>query len=395
MTVDAPWAYFILMLAVLALASLSLFRFLDGAPAARTRHAAVDGLRGFLALGVFVFHLVVTHGFIATGRWEVPDARFYALLGPVGVSVFFMITGFLFWGKLLRTQGRPDWFGLYIGRLFRIGPMYVVVVLVMLGIVFARTGLQLLEPVDRVAGAVLQWLALGFIDTQPDVNGYAASHVLAGVTWTIWYEWMFYAALVAIAPFARGRARRVFVPAALVVCLTGKTLLQVDAIGFALLFVCGMAVASLLHANRTPGLSPTLASSIALACVVLTFAVAPGGYGTFAAVLLSLFFYLVCSGTTVFGLLTTRAAQRLGTISYSLYLMQGLVLTLVFAPAPIRAFAMASAPNYWAVGIACAGVLLLAAALGYAFIERPAIAFGKQLSQRTGARTERASLTAR
>jgi hypothetical protein len=44
-----------------------------------------------------------------------------------------------------------------------------------------------------VAGSVLQWLALGVIDMQPDVNGYQASHVLAGVTWTISYEWAFYA----------------------------------------------------------------------------------------------------------------------------------------------------------------------------------------------------------
>lgn len=54
-------------------------------------------------------------------------------------------------------------------------------------------GFRLLEPPDVVAGSVLQWLALGVIDMQPDVNGYQASHVLAGVTWTISYEWAFYA----------------------------------------------------------------------------------------------------------------------------------------------------------------------------------------------------------
>ena len=76
--------------------------------------------------------------------------------------------------------------------------------------------------------------------------------------------------------------------------------------------------------------------------------------------LLALFFYLVCSGTSIFGLLTTTPARRLGNISYSLYLMQGLVLTLVFAIDPIRSFAMASPLNYWAIGIVCAGVLLVA-----------------------------------
>ncbi|MDO8704281.1 MAG: hypothetical protein Q7J84_04970 [Sulfuricaulis sp.] len=57
-------------------------------------------------------------------------------------------------------------------------------------------------------------------------------------------------------------------------------------------------------------------------------------------------------------------------------------MALVFAIAPIRNFAMASPQNYWAIGIVCACVLLLSAALGYAFIERPGIAFGKRLIQR-------------
>lgn len=72
-------------------------------------------------------------------------------------------------------------------------------------------------------------------------------------------------------------------------------------------------------------------------------------------------------------------ARRLGNISYSLYLMQGLVLTLIFANPPIRRFALASAFNYWVIGLVCAAVLVLAAALGYAFIERPGIALGKRL----------------
>jgi peptidoglycan/LPS O-acetylase OafA/YrhL len=245
-----------------------------------------------------------------------------------------------------------------------------------------------------VAGSVLQWLALGFVDTQPDVNGYKATHVLAGVTWTIWYEWAFYASLVATAPFARGRTHLIFVFAALAVCLAGKMLAHVNAMGFALLFVCGMTIASLLHAGVKPRLSPGVSSTVALVCLVVVFSTSRSGYGTFTAVLLSLFFYLVCSGTSMFGLLTTQPAQRLGTISYSLYLMQGLVLTAVFAIAPLRTFAMASAQNFWAVGLLCVCALVFAASLGFFLIERPAIAFGKRLLPRANTRLNPVSITA-
>jgi len=382
MNLDAVWACFVLVTVVVGIAALPVLRFIDSAPDPGARYSAIDGLRGFSALSVFVFHLVLTHRFIETGIWQDPDSRFYALLGPVGVSLFFMITGFLFWEKLLRAKGRPRWRELYIGRLFRIGPMYLFVVLVMLCIVFTRTGFQLHEPANAVAGSVLQWLALGAIDTQPDVNGYRATHVLAGVTWTISYEWAFYASLVATAYFARGRTHLIFVFGALALCLAGKVLLRVDAMGFAVLFLSGMAVASLLHENLKLRMSHNLSSTLALACLAIVFATSTSGYGTLTAMLLALFFYLVCTGTSVFGLLTTAPARRLGNISYSLYLMQGLVLTLVFAIAPIRSFAMASPQQYWAIGIVCACVLLLGAALGYAFVERPGIALGKRLVRR-------------
>jgi len=152
MNLNAVWASLALVMVVIGIAALPVFRFVDGVPNPGARHSAIDGLRGLLALSVFVFHLVLTRRFIETGIWDVPGSRFYALLGPIGVSLFFMITAFLFWGKMLRAKGRPRWHELYVGRLFRIGPMYLFVVLVMLVIVFARTGFQLHEPADVVAG---------------------------------------------------------------------------------------------------------------------------------------------------------------------------------------------------------------------------------------------------
>lgn len=386
MNLDAIWAYFVLVAVVLGIVLLPQFRHVDSTPNPGARYSALDGLRGFAALSVFVFHLIVTHRFIETGVWAVPDSRFYALLGPVGVSLFFMITGFLFWKKMLHVKGRPRWIDLYIGRLLRIGPVYLFVVLVMFCIVFARTGFQLHEPIGVVAGSMFQWLALGAIDTQPDVNGYRATHVLAGVTWTIAYEWAFYASLMATAYFARGRTHFIFVLGALALSLAGKTFLHIDAMGFAALFLLGMAVASLLHENMKLRIPHALSSAMVLALMLAVFTTSRNGYETVTAILLAVVFYLVCSGTTIYGLLTTTSARRLGNISYSLYLMQGLVLTLVFAFTPVRDFAMASSQNYWVVGTVCAAVLLLGSALGYAFIERPGIALGKHIIERRNVR---------
>lgn len=385
MNLYAVWPYFLLMTVVMAVVATPLFRCVDRAGDAMSqtaRYAAIDGLRGFLALGVFVFHLLVTHQFITTGQWQAPPAGFYAMLGPVGVSLFFMITGFLFWGKMLRAQGRPSWSALYVGRLFRIAPMYLLVVVVMLYLVFLRTGFELHEPAPRVLAEVLQWLALGLIDTQPDINGYAASHVLAGVTWTILYEWIFYLSLMLTAYLARGRWHLIFLGMALALCLAGKMLFKIDALGFSVLFLSGMLVASVLHTRAPLRLGDTVSSSLAFGCLVIMFMGSRSPYGSINALWLALFFYLVCSGATLFGLLRSAAAQRLGKISYSLYLMQGLVLSIVFAVEPIRVFAMASPQAYWLTGTGCALLLLASAGLGHVLIEQPGIALGRHLVRR-------------
>jgi peptidoglycan/LPS O-acetylase OafA/YrhL len=316
------------------------------------------------------------------------------LLGPASVSLFFMITGFLFWTKLLSATGNVDWRALYVGRLFRIAPMYLVAVVAMLLIVLAKTGFVLHEPLGDVLGAAAQWLALGIVNLQPDVNGYSATHVLAGVTWTISYEWAFYASLLATVVVARSRAHLPLVAAVLVLCLVGKSLFHSSVLGFAALFLCGMTVASLLNANKALALSDRRSSALAFACLLLIFAASPfnatlSGYGTFATLLLAIFFYCVCSGATLFGLLTTRAAQRLGSISYSVYLLQGIVLTLVFAIPSLRDFAIRDAANYWLIGMLCACALVAAAAVTFARVEQPCIAFGKRFARGPVARAKR------
>ena len=164
--------------------------------------------------------------------------------------------------------------------------------------------------------------------------------------------------------------------------LIGKTFLHLNDSGFALLFLCGMAVASLLHEDIKLRIPSKLSSIIALVCISIVLMTSENGYGTSTMLLLALFFYLVCSGTSVFGLLTSTPATRLGNISYSIYLMQGLVLTTVFAIAPLKKFAMASALNYWTIGMVCLFTLLICATLGYIFIELPGIALGKYLVRR-------------
>ncbi|WP_245332682.1 acyltransferase family protein [Bradyrhizobium erythrophlei] len=350
---------------------------------------------------MFVHHFVITHRYLQSGIWDYPPSAFYTLLGQVGFGGFFMITGFLFWGKLLDARGRPDWWTLYLGRVFRIGPMYVLVVVLMLFVVAYRTGFQLREPLATVCISVSEWLALGVFPQQPEVNGYQATGlILAGVTWTIFCEWAFYAVLPLLAIIARSRRHALFVGIGLGACLLTSACEPTLTAGLATpmtaglvmgivadllaFFLSGMLVASLRRTSMRECMPAGWLSPIALGCLGTIFVGFDTALGSVQIALMALFFYAVCKGGTLFGLLTTPAARRLGNVSYSVYLMQGIVLTAAFAVPSIKIFALQGVFEYWAVGVLSALALASVSATTYLAVEKPGMAFGRRIRHRFG-----------
>ncbi|WP_225768031.1 acyltransferase [Inquilinus sp. Marseille-Q2685] len=411
MSIFSIWPYFVLMVAAWLVLCAPVFRIADEPLRPDRRTATLDGLRGFLALSVFAAHLALTHRYIETGAWQPLPPGFHTLLAQAGVMLFFMITGFLFWGKLLDSRGRPDWTGLYIGRVFRIGPMYLLAVGLMLAIVAWRTDFTLREPAWAVAAAVLHWLALGLSPLQPDVNGYRGTGlVLAGVTWTIFVEWLFYGSLRLMAGAACGARPLRFAGGGLLLCLAvlavasgaadtsithpTPTLLVAVLATILAAFFSGMTAACLVRRATRPRLPDRAGSLLALTCLGALFLAFGDMIGPVQIILAVVFFTLVCDGATLFGLLSTRPARRMSAMSYSLYLMQGLALTLVFAVPPVRAFAMADPIQFWLVGGLCALLLLAVSAMTYRWVEQPGIALGRRLRSRLASPGRRGRMAA-
>src|ERR1700676_3751492 len=81
-----------------------------GVPIAEGRFASIDGLRGYLALFVYLSHGCLWYFYLRNGRWDVPPSRLYTHMGSSSVAIFFMITGFLIFSKLIEAQnGNIDW----------------------------------------------------------------------------------------------------------------------------------------------------------------------------------------------------------------------------------------------------------------------------------------------
>lgn len=318
------------------LVSLFLSRFVCAsfAPSVTTssRYGAIDGLRGLLALSVVAHHfaiwLQVTRG---NSLWVAPDVAILNQLGAGAVGLFFMITGLLFYPKITSGIGNVSWVRVYVGRVFRILPMVVLSIVIVMSITGARTG-RLLSAADLPA--LVQWVtAVG----EPGLLGDAdAGRTNAYVLWSLWYEWMFYILLLPILSLAmdvvRGRLPSWTVPAALLVLTLGSRLV-VHEEGFfyyAPLFAVGMLAAEI---SGVPAAARALKSRTASIGALLALVVGtmlfhrPTG---FALPLFAVFFVSVACGNDCFGLLTTRSAALLGEISFGVYLVHGCVLSLFF-----------------------------------------------------------------
>lgn len=345
-----------------------------------SRFAGIDGLRGYLAFGVFVHHSIITWIFLQTGVMDFPPSNFYSQLGQGSVALFFMITGFLFWNRLLTHGRQHDWLAFAVSRLFRLYPLYLPLMLTVFVCVFYLQDWELKDSGTQLIGQTLAWL----IFDRPDVNQYHQTGMLiSNVTWTLGYELFFYLALplAAMVFIYRGGWLQT------VLCLIGiYTLYQV--VGwehslkkhFLASFLGGIAAAYWIRRPQCVAwsLSP-LAGIIALLALAIAFTAFNRAFNLGALLLLSLFFVIVASGNTLFGALRPRSIRWLGEISYSTYLLHGFVLwVLVQRLPPILHLDVRQAWVFLPLLAVCSCLLIIISSLTYLYIEKPGINAGKK-----------------
>jgi len=333
---------------------------------------AIDGLRGYLALAVFISHTAIWYFYLRTGRWETPPSNVYTQLGESSVMLFFMITGLLFYSKLIDGRTRAiDWTRLYVSRVLRLFPLYLFTVLIVFGIVVYLSGASLRVPLGNLVWRSTEWLAFTLLGGH-DLNGVRdTSTIVANVTWSLVYEWIFYASLPLLS-LTVGRIPPkpyLFLSAAAMVC----AFLLKPAPMRLMAFLGGIAAAHLTRMDAICRLAKTkLASMLAIACICLDV----GWYGTAYAplpiILLSAAFIVIACGNTLFGVLSWDSSRLLGDLSYGIYLLHGVVLFSVFRLGMGPAVAVALSPSeHCVVVLLCTPVVIFAAFCTHRFIELP------------------------
>lgn len=359
------------------------------------RLGCIDGLRGYLALAVLAHHFAIWVDVSRFGaEWTQPPNDILEGFGRDGVALFFATTGFVFYPRILAGFLKADWVRIYIGRLFRILPMTIASIMLVLLFIVANG-----RAVERPSlSALLVWIS-GY--DKPPLLGFEESYrVNAGVLWSIWYEWVFYLLILPVLAVGTNVAeaiglRRLHGLVAGGFLMVALALQHTYGVGRLSVFLPMFAVGMLAYELRGweairrilahPAMTP-----VALGALGARLALGSAVPGYVAVGLDGLFFACVACGNSLFGALMTKGARVLGECSFSIYLMHGLVLATFFITGA-RMAAMIDLDLLPLAMIPLAIVLAAVTMATFLWIERPMIHVGGKVgawwSGRRGALT--------
>jgi peptidoglycan/LPS O-acetylase OafA/YrhL len=331
----------------------------------------LDALRGIAAIGVVLFHYLVAFVDIYDRPTEIFPLFRYFRYGSHGVELFFIISGFVIFMSLERTNNSSDFI---FGRFSRLYPTYWTAVILSFTVVtIARLPDLQIDLKDALVNLTMlqEFLNVPHID---------------GNYWTLEVELSFYVIMLFLHVTKILRRVNLVAISWLILISTNllleklnifsiepriKTFLILDRAHF---FIIGMLLYK-IFSNKN------VSHKYFIICICLLFSLLKGGVESLLfASLFTAIFIAVIKGKLVF--INQKFLLFLGTISYSLYLTH-LQLGLV----TIKTLERLGVNLNIGIAVALCLAILVATAITF-FIEQPAIRFLKSRYKRFKTKTE-------
>lgn len=339
----------------------------------------IDSLRGFLAIGVFVSHIDAWFKFLNKGVWYDGVANFYTNLGGVCVSFFFMITSYLFVTKIINADLKPiRWDIFFISRFFRLFPLYLFSLLLILFFVFETSNWVLNVPIIKLLKNIGYWLTFTFI-SDGIINANQLTGIInAGVVWTLPFEWVFYFSLPLFAfVFSRKKISLIYLISGV---LFISLFIKIHGVEVKHVFsFSGGALAPFLikYRKNSFDFNKSYFSLLIIVLLVIVFTIG-NGHSLYTRICLTLIFTLIALGNTIFGLLTSNSMKFLGEICYSTYLLHGIIAFIVmYYLLGFEVVKQYSIWSYYLIFILITPVLVLISYFTFNFIEKPFMLLAK------------------
>lgn len=290
------------------------------------RYESMDSMRFFLASAVVFHHSLLMFNLNVNGAWASPyDITKDVYLSKIAVSIFFAITGYLFWRSIKKES--INWAQFYYRRFFRIAPLILFQSLLSIILILLITkGYPKWHP---SFDEVLSWFNV-FSNKKVAINNYSQSWVTtAGVYWTLVYEWGFYFSLPLLWFFRKNPTE--FVIASLFLIVYGASYITNIKIPFdyIILFFIGMLV---VEFKSCVNFNKKTLDILLLLSIVLLFKFRPPYFSvnSYVNVLIFIILFCIVNKADLFGLLRIPAFIYLGQVSYSIYIMHGIVLFVLY-----------------------------------------------------------------
>ena len=365
------FAILLLLFSLLILFWLNKFYKID---IKTVQYQCIDGLRGYLAFFVFLHHCYFYY-YSHKNNLEHPYAsNAMNQIGDTSVILFFMITGFLFTSKLLNEKEiKTDWIHFYTARILRIFPVFIILVSAQLMVIFYLSDFTFFQKPLLIIKEIILWLSFSIIDYLP-INAFQDSQLMIGkVLWTIPYEIFFYLCIPLLSLFI-SKHKSSFILITFNLFISIFIAYKINANWYYILpFLIGIIVAFLLKNEFIAmRLNKTFYSFILLMSYFTATIFIQSSF--FTLILLSVSFICVAGGNSLFGILNSKISQLFGQISYSMYLLHGLILYILFN-IHIGKEQMNELSNlkYGITLFECSTLLIFISMITYKYIERPLI----------------------
>lgn len=347
------------------------------------KYPAIDGVRGYLGFFVFLHHAYIWNHYLKYHVWENPKSNFFNHLGQTSVALFFIITSFLFTTKLLQTKKTAfEWKKYILSRFYRLTPIYLFTISIFLIIVSLLTNFEMRDTLQNNIKNGLSWI---FFSVSGPVNINLltdTSKINAGVTWTLPYEWMFYLLLPIIGLFYKVKVDlKTLIIFSLLFILIFH--LNNSVVENFIPFIGGIVCAMVLN-NPKMNINWSHYKFAILGIIVLILSVVSFNSGKkIIPVIVSTFLLLlIAHGNSFFGILTTTFSRKFGQITYSFYLIHGLVLFVLFRfVIGYKIAAQLSELNYWGCIALSLIPIIFISQLTFKYIELPFMHFKNKKTQ--------------
>ncbi len=292
---------------------------------------AIEGLRAIAAFMVFIVHYAAQFiPWIDTGSLTSELIGYYRHIGAKGVELFFVISGFLIYGMLIRKSVPfPGYFKRRVKRLY---PTFLVMLslYIMLSFLFPSENKIPSNTADAINYILLNILMLpGFFPIEPIMT----------VAWSLSYEMFLYLSLPLFIYLFKLRNwsvnKRILLLSTIALIGFYFVMLEHDSHDKMILFISGMLAFEITQSLRIKFNSYFVRNSFLITIAILLafryFSVAH------VFVLLTLFVgffftFISCltEGTMLNKLCTTTILRYFGNMSYSYYLIHGVTLKCFF-----------------------------------------------------------------